>query len=47
MAAMAQHFNNDTRYTDVTATAMNSLTACSILRLEGAIFERVTDSNVH
>lgn len=47
MAAMAQHFNNDTRYTEVTASAMNRLTACSILRLEGAIFEHVTDSNVH
>lgn len=47
MAAKAQHFNNDTRYTEVTASAMNRLTACSILRLAGAIFEHVTDSNVH
>lgn len=33
MAAIAQPFNNDTRYTEVTAAAMNSLTPCSILRL--------------
>lgn len=47
MAAIAHPFHNDAGYTEVTAKAMNSLAACAILRLSGAIFEHVSDYSLN